>query len=473
MGEADKLPDVLDDAGVTVLDTVPTLLAMLPKDMPRLRIIILGGEACPPSVAARWCRPGRKIFNSYGPTEATVVATVAEVLRDEPVTIGGPIPNYTCYVADEALNLLDRGVEGELLIGGPGVARGYLKRDELTAREIRRQSVRLGRSRSDPLPLGRCRRARRRRQHRLSRPHRRPGEDPRLPRRARRDRGAARRSCPALRRPPSCVRTETASTSSSRFSSPNAAPTSIRSDLRAELREHLPAYMVPARYETLDDAAAPAVRQGRPQGAEGAAARAGRRRSTSRRSRAPRPKPLLLAAAQKALPPQAIPFDADFFTDLGGHSLVAARFVSVVRETPRLAGVTLQDVYKHRTLRAIGAHLDGREIASGPPRDLSFTPVPLLRRFLCGLAQAAVLPFIFALMTSQWLGVFVSYMLITGPDATLARRDDRAARRLHVHQPRDGRRSRSAANGCCSGAPSPAAIRCGARTITAGGWRSA
>ncbi len=127
---------MLDEAGVTVLDTVPTLLGMMPKDAPKLRIIILGGEACPPAVAARWCKPGRTIFNSYGPTEATVVATAAVVEPDKPVTIGGPIPNYTAYVCDDALNLLDRGIEGELLIGGPGVAKGYLKRDELTAEKF-------------------------------------------------------------------------------------------------------------------------------------------------------------------------------------------------------------------------------------------------------------------------------------------------------------------------------------------------
>ena len=76
------------EQGVTVLDTVPTLLAMMPKDAPKLRIIILGGEACPPAVAARWCKPGRTIFNSYGPTEATVVATASVVEPDKPVTIG-------------------------------------------------------------------------------------------------------------------------------------------------------------------------------------------------------------------------------------------------------------------------------------------------------------------------------------------------------------------------------------------------
>ena len=115
-----------------MLDTVPTLLSLLPRDVASLRLIILGGEACPPSIASRWCRPGRKIFNSYGPTETTVVATVAEVRPGVPVTIGRPIPNYTCYVAGESLDLLPPGVEGELLIGGPGVAKGYLRRDRLT-----------------------------------------------------------------------------------------------------------------------------------------------------------------------------------------------------------------------------------------------------------------------------------------------------------------------------------------------------
>ncbi len=79
MGEAEALPDIMEEVGVTVLDTVPTLLSLMPRDINTLRIIILGGEACPPAVANRWCKPGATIFNSYGPTEATVVATVAEV----------------------------------------------------------------------------------------------------------------------------------------------------------------------------------------------------------------------------------------------------------------------------------------------------------------------------------------------------------------------------------------------------------
>ncbi len=52
MGETDRLPDVLEANGVTVLDTVPTLLSVLPRDIASLRLIILGGEACPPTLAA-------------------------------------------------------------------------------------------------------------------------------------------------------------------------------------------------------------------------------------------------------------------------------------------------------------------------------------------------------------------------------------------------------------------------------------
>ena len=136
MAETDKLADVMTAAGVTAIDTVPTLLGMFSRDIPSLRLILLGGEALQPSVVQRWARTGRRLFNTYGPTEATVVATACEVKAGEPVTIGGPIPNYTCYVVTEDLQLCGPGQQGELLIGGPGVAQGYLQRPELTAEKF-------------------------------------------------------------------------------------------------------------------------------------------------------------------------------------------------------------------------------------------------------------------------------------------------------------------------------------------------
>ena len=155
LADTEALPEILERAGVTVLDTVPTLLNALPRDIATLRTIILGGEACPPSVAERWSRDGRVIFNSYGPTEATVVATIAEVRRGEAMTIGKPLPNYSCYVVDEVARSLPPGQEGELLIGGPGVAKGYLRRDGLTAEKFIKNPFSHGWPRSHPISIRR------------------------------------------------------------------------------------------------------------------------------------------------------------------------------------------------------------------------------------------------------------------------------------------------------------------------------
>jgi amino acid adenylation domain-containing protein len=134
--EIDELPHRLERAGVTVLDTLPTLLAILPRDVQTLRMIILGGESCPSAIVEQWAREGRALYNTYGPTEATVVATAALLRQGENVTIGRPIPNYSCYVVDADLVPVCAGVEGELLIGGPGVVSGYLGRSDLTARKF-------------------------------------------------------------------------------------------------------------------------------------------------------------------------------------------------------------------------------------------------------------------------------------------------------------------------------------------------
>ncbi|WP_163364309.1 AMP-binding protein, partial [Klebsiella aerogenes] len=70
------------------IDTVPTLLAMITGDLPGVRLVLLGGEALPEPLVARWATGARRLFNTYGPTEATVVATAAEMRPGEPVTIG-------------------------------------------------------------------------------------------------------------------------------------------------------------------------------------------------------------------------------------------------------------------------------------------------------------------------------------------------------------------------------------------------
>ncbi|ATB42099.1 non-ribosomal peptide synthetase [Cystobacter fuscus] len=113
----------------------PSVLALLPLEgLETLRTVISAGEACPVELVARWA-PGRRFLNAYGPTEVTVCASWAECRADEarPPPIGGPLGNTQVYVLDAALWPVPPGVAGELYVGGPGVARGYLGRPELTA----------------------------------------------------------------------------------------------------------------------------------------------------------------------------------------------------------------------------------------------------------------------------------------------------------------------------------------------------
>src|SRR6266851_74035 len=126
------LPRLLAELGVTVLSCVPTLLLMFTEDVPTVRLLILGGEACPEQIVERWARPGRRMVNTYGPTEATVIATYAELHRGKAVTIGRAAPGYRVHILDDSLRPVPAGVVGEICIGGIGVARGYSGLEELT-----------------------------------------------------------------------------------------------------------------------------------------------------------------------------------------------------------------------------------------------------------------------------------------------------------------------------------------------------
>jgi amino acid adenylation domain-containing protein len=100
-----------------------------------VRIAIVGGEALTPRHVRllQDLNPEMRIFNEYGPTEATVGCVVSRVSPDQQrILIGKPIQNTSVYILDDMRNLVPVGVIGEMYIGGPGVARGYLNRPELT-----------------------------------------------------------------------------------------------------------------------------------------------------------------------------------------------------------------------------------------------------------------------------------------------------------------------------------------------------
>ncbi len=129
----EELADFLASRSVTCLCCVPTLLASMERELPELRVLLIGGEACPSALVKRWSRSGRTLLNSYGPTETTVTATLGLMEPDKPVTIGRPLPTYSVVILDAKENVaLELGESGEIGIAGVGVAEGYLNRPELT-----------------------------------------------------------------------------------------------------------------------------------------------------------------------------------------------------------------------------------------------------------------------------------------------------------------------------------------------------
>ncbi|MGW4089968.1 Pls/PosA family non-ribosomal peptide synthetase [Nocardia sp. NPDC004750] len=112
---------------ITVVSTVPTLAATWPVEaLEAVRLLIFGGEAVPPELAERVAGNGdvaREVWNTYGPTEATVVACAARLDGQWPIRIGLPLNGWDLVVVDAAGNPVAEGESGELVIGGVGLAR--------------------------------------------------------------------------------------------------------------------------------------------------------------------------------------------------------------------------------------------------------------------------------------------------------------------------------------------------------------
>ncbi|RGE23817.1 Pls/PosA family non-ribosomal peptide synthetase [Leucobacter sp. wl10] len=110
--------------GITVVSTVPTLAAMWPAEaIENVRLLIFGGEACPPELAARLVEDGREVWNTYGPTEATVVSCGCRLDGASPISIGLPLDGWDLAVVDPQGRRVGPGEQGELIIGGVGLAR--------------------------------------------------------------------------------------------------------------------------------------------------------------------------------------------------------------------------------------------------------------------------------------------------------------------------------------------------------------
>lgn len=357
--------------GVTWGTPPPALLPLLdPGRLPDWRVVTTGAEAPGPEQVERWTAGGRRFFNCYGPTEATVCVTAFEASGrwDRPLPIGRPYGANRVHVVDAGLRPAPAAEPGEVLIGGPGLARGYLGRPDLTAQAFVPDPF-------GPEPGGRLYRT-----GDLAA----WGGDGELRFLGRRDRQVKVRGQrveigeveTALRGHPAVAHAVAVAVPGPdglelvAFVAPASAPS--EAELRAHCGERLPAAMVPGRVLRL--AALPLTASGKVD--EAALGELLGRAGPAEGVRPSDPLGVEVAAAWcRALAADAAGLDDDFF-DRGGHSVTAMRLVADLRD--RLGRlVAVEDVFAARTLGALvdrvaGApETDASDLAGGRPPALS------------------------------------------------------------------------------------------------------
>ena len=401
------LPQVLEEQGATVWHATPSLLAVVEAPLRGIRLINLGGEACPPELVRRWAALDRRLLNTYGPTETTVTATWAELHPGEPVTIGRPLPGYTAWIVDEALHPVQPGEEGELVIGGPGVGAGYLNLPEQNAARF----VAL------PFP-GAPERA-----YRTGDLVRLDG-DGQIEYLGRIDTQVKIRGFrvelgeiegllgtdPAVAQAVVNLFQEADGTGLlAAFVAPRAGTSIDVARLRSLVRERLPTYMRPAAYEVRDSL--PTLVSGKVD--RKALARPNRLDAPGRALAAPETEieEKLLGIWSIVFAPTEVSVLDDFFEDLGGHSLRAARMVSLARAEAGLERLSIQDLYAAPSIRKLAARVEDAAAAPAhaavPP--LPFAPVSSWRHAVCGAAQLLALLPIYAFAGMQWLLPYLAY----------------------------------------------------------------
>lgn len=366
----DSLSQKLCDLRISVLHIVPTLAGSISAEVPSLRLVNFGGEACPPSIVNKWQAVGRRLFNTYGPTETTVTATMTELFAGQPVTIGKPLPNYTVYVVDEKLNLVKAGERGELLIGGPGVSLGYVNRADLNPLKfIAKPQQLLAAKEVSP-------------------------KDPVLYRTGDLVSVNLRGEIEFHGRIDTQVkirgfRIELEEVESALASIPDVSAVAVKVEqddggidhlvafyvlekngqnlnsqsIRKVLRDKLPSYMVPSEIIALD--LMPTLTSGKID--RKALPRGLAKRIPLNLIESPKPElsedltkteKITIYSLSKIFGGHIAGLDEDFFNDLGGHSLLAAAFVSDLRKYPKGENLSITDIYKFRTVRALSNMMD-------------------------------------------------------------------------------------------------------------------
>jgi non-ribosomal peptide synthetase-like protein len=370
---------------ITIVSTVPTLAALWPIEaLDEVRLLIFGGEACPPELAERLAVEGREVWNTYGPTEATVVACASPLTGEGPVRIGLPLAGWDLAVVDKAGQPVAMSEVGELVIGGVGLAR-YLDSAKDAEKYVPLPALGWQRAyfsgdlvRAEPeglLFMGRG--------------------DEQIKLGGRRielgEVDAALQALPNVAGAAAAVRTAKAGNQILvGYVVPATGAEFDAAAALATLREQLPAALVPL-LATVDDLPT---------------------RTSGKVDRNALPWPLPLAGPE--LPSDELTgtahwlaeqwsdilgspvtrLDEDFFA-IGGGSLAAAQLVSLIRE--RFPAIAVADLYTLPTLGELAAKLDELAVAETEQRVVVPTPKS------AGLIQSLVMVLLYTLVGLRWL----------------------------------------------------------------------
>ncbi len=388
----EELADFLEQRSVTCFACVPTLLASIDRELPKLRVFLIGGEACPPALVRRWSSPGRTLLNSYGPTETTVTATLGALSSERPVTIGKPLPTYSVVILDPEEDApVELGQEGEIGIAGIGVAEGYLNRPELTGKKFVKDFIGLPNNTSGRIyrtgDLGRV------------------TDDGEIEYLGRIDTQIKLRGYRIELTEIESVLLEipeVAQAVATTFEPEPGAPELVAyysvkqgaaapdpAAIVARLRARLPAYMTPAYLErlpyipTLVSNKADRKELPKPKSARLSLGGAVIPAETETEE-------TLCEALETVLGLEAASIDADMFVEYGAHSLVMARFCARVRALDAGLEVAMRDVYANRTIRTLARALDARRPAETESLEVEPPHRPsAFAYYACGAAQTA------------------------------------------------------------------------------------
>ncbi|MEK7239487.1 MAG: amino acid adenylation domain-containing protein [Gemmatimonadota bacterium] len=405
--EAARLgPDIvgwLRDERVTVFCPPPTLLRATgcedpARELPELKLLYVGGEALPQDVADRWAT-GCALVNGYGPTECSVTVTRERIAAGKPVTIGTPVPNVHAWIVDEDLQPVGDGAQGELVLGGIALARGYWNQPDLTAQRFPHHPT-LGRIyRTGDIAQRDCDGA-------LLYFGR--GDAQVKLRGYRVELGAiesALIACDGVRAAACAVQNGDGRQTLVAFIVPEAmvpVPTIVA--LQDALRATLPEYMIPARMATieslptslsgkLDRAALPLLNGTAPSsaGVDTAPANAVEH--------------AIADAVRQVLSHATLPGTSeDFFTALGGDSLSAAELITRLRENALTSALDVRDVYEARTVAALAQRARPRNASAPRAAPESRTGIPVARTTV--LQVLSLLRSLVVASLALWIGAF-------------------------------------------------------------------